>query len=53
MFAMSKIMEMTKEEQNQTALYLINNIIPKRNIIIQQMLEMAIKLSRLSQILNL
>ena len=46
MFAMSKIMEMTKEEQNQTALYL-------RNTIIQHMLEMAIKLSRLSKILNL
>ena len=26
MFAMAKIMEMTKEEQNQTALYLFNNI---------------------------
>lgn len=26
MFANSKIMEMTKEEQNQTALYLFNNI---------------------------
>ena len=25
-FAMSKIMEMSKEEQNQTALYLFNNI---------------------------
>ena len=25
-FAMSKIMEMTKEEQNQVALYLFNNI---------------------------
>ena len=48
-----RAMEMTKEEQNQTALYLMNNIIPKRNIIIQQMLEMAIKLSRLSKILNL
>ncbi len=27
MFAMAKIMEMTKEEQNQVALYLFNNII--------------------------
>lgn len=26
MFAMAKIMEMTKEEQNQVALYLFNNI---------------------------
>ena len=26
MFAMAKIMEMTKEEQNQTALFLFNNI---------------------------
>lgn len=26
MFAMAKIMEMTKEQQNQTALYLFNNI---------------------------
>ena len=26
MFAMAKIMEMTKEQQNQTALYLSNNI---------------------------
>lgn len=26
MFAMAKIMEMTKEEQSQTALYLFNNI---------------------------
>ena len=26
MFAMAKIMEMTKEEQNQIALYLFNNI---------------------------
>jgi len=26
MFAMAKIMEMTKEEQNQTALYLFNSI---------------------------
>ena len=26
MFAMAKIMEMTKEEQNQVVLYLINNI---------------------------
>ena len=26
MFAMAKIMEMTKEEQNQVALYLVNNI---------------------------
>ena len=26
MFAMVKIMEMTKEEQNQVALYLVNNI---------------------------
>ena len=25
-FAMAKIMEMTKEEQNQVALYLFNNI---------------------------
>ena len=27
MFAMAKIMEMTKEEQNQTALYLFNDIL--------------------------
>ena len=27
MFAVAKIMEMTKEEQNQVALYLFNNII--------------------------
>lgn len=26
MFAMTKIMEMTKEEQNQVALYLFNNL---------------------------
>lgn len=26
MFAMAKIMEMTKEEQNQVAMYLLNNI---------------------------
>lgn len=26
MFAMAKIMEMTKEEQNQVAMYLFNNI---------------------------
>ena len=26
MFAMAKIMEMTKEEQNQVALYLFNNL---------------------------
>ncbi len=26
MFAMAKIMEMTKEEQNQVALYLFNNV---------------------------
>ena len=32
MFAMAKIMEITKEEQNQTALYLFNNIDPKRNL---------------------
>lgn len=29
MFAMSKIMEMTKEEQNQVALYLFNTITAK------------------------
>lgn len=27
MFAMAKIMEMTKEQQNQVALYLFNNIV--------------------------
>lgn len=30
MFTMAKIMEMTKEEQNQVALYLFNNITTKR-----------------------
>ena len=29
MFAMAKIMEMTKEEQNQVALFLFNSIIIK------------------------
>lgn len=29
MFAISKIMEITKEEQTQVALYLFNNINPK------------------------
>ena len=29
MFAMAKIMEMTKEEQNQVALYLFNHVNPK------------------------
>ena len=31
MFAMAKIMEMTKEEQNQVALYLFNSIFEKIN----------------------